>query len=641
VVAYRQQVVAGTGRGELVERTLQQVASPLLLSALATGVGFGSLMANRIGAVRDLGTFAVVGLMCVIVTSLTFLPAMLQLVGSRVPAADTAGASALSQMLARFGQRAYGSRRTILWVAAAIALAALWGARFIRVDSNFIAYFEPDSEVRRSNEIINREIVGSNPFYLVIEASEPGQLKRWEVLKKIKELQGFLNTLPGITTTVSLVDWLELLEAGLAQGAKGDLIVDEQGRLVEEDKPKPFWEEPRNLAPVLSMISASPKTFESFVNKDFTKASVLVRTKLSGSNQIEQTLARIREYIAQNFPANLRVQPTGSLVLLIGTSSGLVAGQIESLSLALGPIFIVFALMFLSVRVGLLAIVPNILPIVIFFGVLGWMGINLDLGTSLIAAVALGLVVNATIHYMARLNLELKGETDQAAAVVRTIRAVGVPITYTAVALFFGFLTFALSSFVPIQNFGVLMSVTMATAFGCNVLLLPALLATTKFITLWDLVGVRLGEDPTRTIPLLSGLRPAQARIVVLMGHLHHFAPGEFIVRRGDHGDEMYVIIQGRAEVWVGTGPERHCLAEMGRGEVFGEMALVRRHERSADVVAAGPVEVLAVTQRFLSRIQSRYPRIGAKVFLNLTRILSDRLEEANERFAALRAKSG
>ncbi|OFV88735.1 MAG: hypothetical protein A3J75_02435 [Acidobacteria bacterium RBG_16_68_9] len=504
---------------------------------------------------------------------------------------------------------------------------------------NFITYFERDSAVRRSNEIINREIVGSNPFYLVIEGSEPGQLKRWEVLKKIKELQAFLATLPGITTTVSLVDWLELLEAGLTQGAKGDLLVDEHGRLVEEEKPKPFWEEPRNLAPVLTMISASPATFKGFVTRDFSKASVLVRTNLSGSREIERTLTSIRDYIAQNFPANLRVQPTGNLVLLIGTSSHLVAGQIESLSLMLATIFGVFSLMFLSLRVGVLAIVPNVLPIVIFFGVQGWLGINLDLGTSLIAVVALGLVVDATIHYMARLNLELKGETDQMAAVVRTIRAVGLPITYTTVALFLGFLTFAFSSFVPVQHFGMLTGVTLAAAFGCNVLLLPALLATTKIITLWDLVGVRLGEDPARTIPLLNGLRPAQARIVVLMGQLKHFVPGEFIIRRGEQGDEMYVIIRGRTEVWAGTGAERRRLAEMGRGEVVGEMALVRRHERSADVVAAEPVEVLAVNQRFLSRIQSRYPRIAAKVFLNLTRILSDRLEEANERFVALRAE--
>jgi hypothetical protein len=264
------------------------------------------------------------------------------------------------------------------------------------------------------------------------------------------------------------------------------------------------------------------------------------------------------------------------------------------------------------------------------------LGIRLDLGTSLIAAIALGLVVDATIHYLARLNIELKGETDQAAAVVRTLRTVGVPIVYTTIALFFGFLTFALSSFVPIQNFGILAGVTMATALGANLVLLPALLSTTKIITLWDLLGVKLGDDPARTIPLFAGLRPAQARIVVLMGELRHFRPGEAIVRTGETGDEMYVIIDGTTEVLAGDGRQR--INQLRRGDVFGEMGLVRHAERTADVVASGDVDVLALDERFLQRIQNRYPRIASKVFLNLTRILSDHLQRTTEKYVAARS---
>jgi len=176
----------------------------------------------------------------------------------------------------------------------------------------------------------------------------------------------------------------------------------------------------------------------------------------------------------------------------------------------------------------------------------------------------------------------------------------------------------------------------MAASLGANLVLLPALLATTKVITLWDLVGVKLGQEPARTIPLFAGLRPGQARIVVLMGELKRFAPGEMVVRRGELGDEMYVIIRGRAEVWAGDGQERRRVAEHRRGDVFGEMGLVRHTERSADVVAAGDLEVLAVDERFLRRIQLRYPRIASKVFLNLTRVLSDRLQRTTEQYVAL-----
>jgi uncharacterized protein len=637
---YYEQVEAGAPPDDIVVRAFCRVWLPLSISALTTAIGFGSLGVNRIGAIRDLGVFAVVGILCLTVTTLTFMPAALCLLPARKRSVLSGRVSPfLAEALRRIGRRAFASRRAILWGAALIGAVALLAARGIRVDSDFLYYFEPRAEVRRSNEAINREIVGSNPFYVVVGDGTPGTLARWEVLKLLRDLQEFVQTLPGVTSSISIVDYLQVLEAGLNQQAGGgDLLIDDEGNLVPAATPKSFWDDRRNLEPLLAMVRQSPDTFRSVVTPDLGRASVLVRTTLSGSRRIEATLDRIRSFAAERFPADVPVRLTGTLVLLTGTTSDIVAGQIKSLTLALVVIFIVMAAMFLSAKVGFLAIVPNVLPIIIFFGLMGSLGVLLNLGTSLIAAIALGIAVDSTIHYMARLNLELRGETDQEAAVVRALGTVGVPIVYTTLALFLGFLAFALSSFVPIQSFGILASATLATSLVANLVLLPALLATTKIITLWDLLGVKLGDDPARTIPLFAGLRPAQARIVVLMGEMRRFAPGDPIVRRGEPGDAMYVIIQGRTQVFAGDGSARRLVAEHRRGDVFGEMALVRRDVRTADVVATVPVEVLAVDERFLRRIQSRYPRIASKVFLNLTRILSDRLQRTTEQFVAARS---
>jgi hypothetical protein len=355
-----------------------------------------------------------------------------------------------------------------------------------------------------------------------------------------------------------------------------------------------------------------------------------VRTNLSGSRAVEETLSRVREFVATRFPADVAARLTGTLVLLTGTTSDIIADQVKSLALALGVIFVVMAFMFLSTKIGVLAILPNVLPVLLFYGVMGWAGIELNFGTSLIAAISLGIAVDATIHYMARLNRELAGETDQRAAIQRALETVGVPIVFTTVALLLGFLTFAFSSFVPIQSFGVLSSITLAASLGTNLLLLPSLLATTKIITLWDLVGVKLGRAVVRTIPLFAGLRPTQARVVVLMGELRRYRAGETIVRQGDQGDEMFVILQGETAVFVAEHERRQKVSAFYRGDVFGEMSLVRHAERSADVVAVDDVEVLAVSERFLERLRRRYPRIAARLFMNLTRIVSDRLERMN-----------
>jgi uncharacterized protein len=633
---YYEQMDAGAPREELVVRAFELVWLPLVISALTNIVGFGSLMVNRITAIWDLGLFAVVGLAFLTVTSLTFIPAALQLMPVE-PRTRRSGkvSPMLSGFLRRLGKRAYVFRRPILWASAAVAVVAAAGATLIHVDSNFVYYFKRSSEVRQANEVINQDIVGTNIFYLVLEGTEPDLFKRWEVLKQIKDLRSFLLTLPGITSSMSVVDALELIEAGLNKSAESDeMLLDDQGNILPQETPKLFWEDPKRLAgPLQTLAIVNPKTF--YVTEDFRTAAVLVRTKLTGSREIEETLARIRDYVGRQFPPKVHARLTGSLVLLTGTASDIVAGQIKSLSLALAVIFVVMALMFLSAKVGFLAILPNVLSIVIFFGVMGWLGVLLNLGTSLIAAIALGLAVDSTVHYMARLNLELKGATDQVSALVETLRIVGVPIIYATVALFLGFLTFVFASLVPIQQFGVLAGMTMATALAANLVLLPALLATTKIITVWDLLAVKLGKDPAKTIPFFAGLRPAQARIVVLMGEIKRFAPGDTIVRQGEIGNEMYVIIQGAVDVFAGSGGERRWLARHGHGQVFGEMGLVRHQERSADVVAAESVELFAVNERFLERIQFRYPRIASKVFLNLTRIVSDRLQRMTEQYVS------
>lgn len=633
---YYECLASETDNRAALRLALMRVWSPLAISAGTTVIGFGALAVNRITAIRELGIFSVVGVVFLAIACLALLPAILALWGGS-PRARTAAppqSSGLRASLSALGSRAYDSRSLVLIASLAVAVAAGVGLRQIRVDSDFLGYFDPDSRVRSDNEAINQEIVGSNPFYLVIESDAPGTLERWDVLKKIKELQKFLTTLPGVTGSISIVDYLELIERGSLSGDE-DFTIDEDGNLIPFEKPKPFWEDPTSLVPLLNLIRKNASSFSGVITPDFAKGNILVRTSLSGSRATEATLDAIRAHIAHTFPGNLHVTPTGTLVLMTGTTSEIVVGQIRSLSLALLAIFAAMSLMFLSVRVGLLAILPNALAIAVFYGLLGWLGIYLNLGTSLIATIALGIAVDSTIHFMTGFARNARRQTDQRAALAATMAGVGVPVVFTTVALLLGFLTFAASSFIPIRQFGQLTAMTLGAALIANIILLPALLATTRIITLWDLVGLKLGEDPTKTVPLLAGLRPTQARVVILMGKIKRFADGEAIFRQGEKSRDMYVILDGRTDVYAADGQQRRKIAEMHLGDAFGEMALVRQGERSADVLAVGDVETLVIDPNFLERLQRRYPRIASRVLTNMTRILSDRLQNLTQRYVA------
>jgi CRP-like cAMP-binding protein len=323
----------------------------------------------------------------------------------------------------------------------------------------------------------------------------------------------------------------------------------------------------------------------------------------------------------------LNVHATGNLILHSRTIADITSGQIQSLALTAGVIFVLMSAMFLSTRVGIIAMIPNLFPILVFFGLLGATGAVLNLGTNLIASIALGIAVDDTIHIMSRLNTEVRTTPDQTQALLRTLGTVGKPALYASMLLFCGFLVLGLSTFVPIQEFGILSAFTMVIGVVGEIMLLPALLATTRIITLWDLLYMKLGKDPQQTIRIFANLRPFQAKIAALMGDMRSFQQGQEIIKQGEESNELFVIINGRAEVRVQSDGQTRSVAELRTGDAFGVSGFIRQQERIADVIALEDGEVLVMDERFLNRIW-RYPRIAARIFFNISMVQSDRFEQ-------------
>src|SRR5262249_46775450 len=357
---YYEQTETRSDRSEVIVRAFERVWVPLLISALVTVIGFGSLMVNRIPAIFELGAFAVVGVLCLTASTLLLLPAALALLSvERVARRAKSGTPLLDRLLGALARTAARVPRRIVALALILAVVSLWGVRRIQVDSDFLHFFGPRSTVLTDNETINQQIVGPNLFSIIGEG-EPGALKQWEVLKLVKDLETYIETLPGVTSTVSVVDMLELLESGTRDSGQ-DYHVTPSGKIRRAKPSKSFWVRPQNLVPLLGTVAMFPDMFSGVVTKDFSRANIKVRTRLSGSRALEETLQKIYTYIDTHFPANRPARLTGTLVLLTGTTSDIVAGQIESLSIALGVIFVVMSAMFLSFRIGFLAILPNLL----------------------------------------------------------------------------------------------------------------------------------------------------------------------------------------------------------------------------------------------------------------------------------------
>jgi hypothetical protein len=287
-------------------------------------------------------------------------------------------------------------------------------------------------------------------------------------------------------------------------------------------------------------------------------------------------------------------------------------------------------LLFMSFRVGLLALIPNVLPVLVYFGTLGITGVTLNTTTGLVACLVLGIAVDDTIHFLARFNTAAKRMADETKGVSEALWSVGRPVSYTTAALCLGFLAITTSSLQNQREFGALAAFTLGFAWLVDVVFTPALAARMRVVTLWDVVTLDLGDDPQRSIPLFRGLSQHQARIAALMTSLRSYASGHKLFRAGETGDEMYVVIHGRMTASV---PAKGGMVEveMGRGDVVGEVALFHGR-RTADVETVTDVTLLRLTDSNLERLRRRYPRIGAQLYRNLSDVLAERLARSTER---------
>ncbi|MGH7859033.1 MAG: efflux RND transporter permease subunit, partial [Candidatus Binatia bacterium] len=368
VAEYYELAARGGKPAEVALDTLRRIGAPVFITAFTTVLGFLSTAANRIPSIRQMGIYSSVGISIAFLLSLVLVPAMLALLSVPKAQADEAFTERFAGVLRRVASFAMRHRAGVIAAAAVLVVAAAIPIPLIEVDSNFQSFFREDDPIRTATDAINENLVGTAAFYVVIDGSEEGIVKKWDTLRRIKDLQSYVETLPGVDKTVSFVDYVEAFDRGAQQVGGGDLVLGPDGNVVEAPpagpgEAKTFWENPDQLGAAIQIISTNPKSFSTVVDVKFARTNILVRTSLSRSSEISDTVEKIHDFARGRFPPELPVRATGNLILLTKTTGDIVSGQAWSFGLTAGVIFVIMSAMFLSTRVGSIAMVPNLLPI--------------------------------------------------------------------------------------------------------------------------------------------------------------------------------------------------------------------------------------------------------------------------------------
>ncbi|MDP6979206.1 MAG: efflux RND transporter permease subunit [Myxococcota bacterium] len=615
VAAYDDAVrAAGANAGERPALTaLSKVATPVIFTGLTTAAGFGSLATSSLTAIQQYGVATALGVLFATFATLTVAPALLDVLPAHTARSLSTRDSRFNHSLVRLARFDMAHRRTILTTGAVVAVISGLGVPRLIVGSDLVSSLRHDNPVRAEFDHINEELEGGNVIQIALETDLVEGFKEPASLEQIEALQRWLATQHDVGGSTSPADYIKALHRGIEGGAREKFAIPDSKALVSQ----------------LLVVGANEE-LDRYVDHDFQSARVEVRTRAMDSVAVLDLVERIEARL-DTFPGHIEARVTGNSVLISRTMDDIAIGQAKSLLVAFGMIYLILTLLFTSFKTGAIALIPNALPVLVYFGILGWSGVKLNASTGLVATIVLGIAVDDTIHLLAHFNRSARNLADESRGVIEALRRVGKPVTYTTAALCLGFLCLTASEMRPQVEFGYLAAVTLLAAWLVDVTFTPALAARMQIVTIWEVLTLDLGAVPNESIPLFSGLSETQARIAALLARIERFPEGHAVTKSGEVGRAMYVVIDGELKATVHRGDREVLLRKLTRGDVIGEVALFLG-TRTADVTALSDVRLLRLDQHDFGNIQRRHPRIGATLYANLNKVLADRMASLTTR---------
>lgn len=431
-------------------------ARPIALSGLTTAVGFVAISLVRIPVIRDVGGYGALGVLVTLGACLTACPAMLTLWPIR-QRRSTVLSSVAGPLAERLTQVARTRRRSVIAAFIGVSGLVASGVAFLKVESDVILWFPKEEQIRVDYSAIRSALAGISPMNVVIEAAPNEAITEPAYVKAMEELGAFLERLPEVGKVISIADPLLQMHKGFAQ----DGSVPGSRDLVEQ---------------YLLLLESVEHTHD-LVTTDRAFANVILRMDDNSSEKLLGVAAEAEEWWAEKGPVGSRAKVTGIMYEFARSEGAITWGQLRGLLFATCAVGLILWVSYRSASLAATGLVPNLVPVAVGFGAMGWSGAPLDAGTALLGSLVLGIAVDDTVHVLSGFERGLRGGQARHAAVRSALQEVLPPVVATTVAVGTGFAILGLSGFLPIRHLGFLTAGIMVLCLLADLLLLPALLA--------------------------------------------------------------------------------------------------------------------------------------------------------------------
>jgi len=442
-----------------ISHILKSIFLPCFLTTFTTAIGFISLGVSDLPPIREFAFMGSAGMVFEFLFSFFFLvPLILFFPPEKIFISNEKQKNSsiyLESIVAFIKKNAKG----IVVAATFIVVASAWFATSIRIETNLLDFFKETSPVRQSLSHIEERLSGIATLDISLRAKEPDAFIEPKNLLIMEDIQAYITAQPGVDVTLSFVDFLKDINESFHNENKAYFKIPEAKDLIAQ-----------------YMLLYDSEDIEEFINSDYSHGRISVRLHEYSSAAQKKLVLKIKDYIAGMEKNDLEIIVSGRAVNDVNTIDALVNGQVSSMLLASSIIFGAIFLALRSFSIGLLSFIPNIFPVAINFGIMGALGIPLNTATSLISAVAIGIAVDDTIHFLFEYKTQRVSGMSINLSVERTIYKKGWAILTSSLILCIGFGVMIFSRFIPIVNFGSLSAVIMITALIGDLIVLPAVL---------------------------------------------------------------------------------------------------------------------------------------------------------------------
>ncbi|MBE0492387.1 MAG: MMPL family transporter [Sulfurospirillum sp.] len=487
IVRYRELVLLypQNSQKELVLETMLSKLAPSFFAIITTIVGFGSLMLSDILPIINLGWMMSSGIFISLFIAFLLFPTLLLMLPKTTPKCSFEQSFTLTKTLANV---VLHRGKYIYFATILIALFSLSGSTKLMVENSFINYFKSETQIYKGMEVIDAKLGGTTPLDLIVKFNEPE--KQVEQEKNPSLLDEFFSEFLGekdeaqywftgekMALVEKIHDYLNLLDETRSVQSLANIL--KLGRMLNENKDLDNFK----LALLYNKIPLEYKKtiLDPYVNIEENEVRFSMR--IADSNPLLRRKALLQK-IDSDIDTMIKDRGTHRLsnlmVLYNNMLQSLFSSQILTLGFVAISLFLMFWIIFGSLKIAIIAITSNIIPMSIIFGFMGYFHIPLDLMTITIAAISLGIGVDDTIHYIHRFYEELQKDGNHSLAMQRSHESIGYAMYYTTFAIVLGFSILMLSNFVPTVYFGLLTVLVMIAALLGALLLLPRLLITFK-----------------------------------------------------------------------------------------------------------------------------------------------------------------